>query len=248
MDVNNQPTTTEEQEPQFVLMFSGGLDSYLALLTLIDNGIDPKLVYVEHGSKNNYEQLYQAQKLAKKHNKKLIIDRTLSLGNREQENAFIPNRNGFLAYVGALYGNFIYFSIMDGEQSYSDCRKDTFMALSVSLTKLSGTPVVVDSPFWDMTKAEVIAQLDPRYYKDLLDTWSCHRGMRSVHCGHCSACIRRFVAFEVNGINQEVWAVEWEVDPWRTGLAEEYYERALKGYYGGKRDSEIIDALVKYNG
>lgn len=241
MDVNNtQPTTTEEQEPQFVLMFSGGLDSYLALLTLLDNGIDPKLVYVEHGSRNNDEQLYQAKKLAKKHGKELIIDRTLSLGNLEQENAFIPNRNGLLAFIGALYGDFIYFAIMDGEQTYEDCRQDTFMALSVALTKLGGRPVVVDSPFWEKTKAEVIRDLDPKNYRLLKDTYSCHRGGEK-HCGHCSACFRRFVAFEVNHIEDK-----WEVDPWTTGLAEEYYEKAQEGYYGGKRDDEIIEALENY--
>lgn len=225
-------------EPQFVLMFSGGLDSYLALLTLLDNDIDPKLVYVEHGSKNNDEQLYQAKQLARKHGKELVIDRTLSLGKWEEENAFIPNRNGFLAFIGALYGEYIYFAIMDGEQTYTDCRKDTFLSLSMSLTKLSGRPTVVDSPFWDKTKAEVIAALDPKYYDNLLDTWSCHKGMRSVHCGRCSACFRRFVAFELNGIQEE-----WEVKPWKTGLAEEYHLKAQDGFYGGKRDDEIIEAL-----
>lgn len=231
----------DKNEPDFVLMFSGGLDSYLALLTLLDNGITPKLVYAEHGSKNNEEQLLQARLLARKHGLRLIIDRTLNLGKWEEDNAFIPNRNGFLAYVGSLYGNYIYFAIMDGEQTYPDCRQDTFMALSVSLTKLSGSPVVVDSPFWEKTKAEVIADLDPKYYDFLKESYSCHNGTEK-HCGYCSACFRRFVAFEVNGITEE-----WEVEPWTTGLAEEYYERALEGYYGGKRDEEILKALVKYN-
>lgn len=226
------------KEPQFVLLFSGGLDSYLALLTLLDNGIDPKLLYVEHGSANNDEQLYQAKKLARTHHKELIIDRTLSLGQWEQANAFIPNRNGFLAHVGALYGDFVYFAIMDGEQSYADCRQDTFIALSVSLTRLSGKPVVVDSPFWDKTKAEVIAALDPKHYPRLLETWSCHKGLRSIHCGNCSACFRRFCAFTVNGIEEE-----WEVDPRKTRLADEYYENAKFGQYGRKRDGEIIEAL-----
>ena len=229
------------QEPQFVLMFSGGLDSYLALLTLLDNGIDPKLVYVEHGSKNNDEQLFQAKKLAKKHGKELIIDRTLSMGKWEEENAFIPNRNGFLAFIGALYGDFIYFAIMDGEQTYSDCRQDTFMAVSVALTNLSGKPTVVDSPFWNLTKAEVIEKLDARNYHNLVDTYSCHKGGEK-HCGNCSACFRRWVAFELNDIEDE-----WVVKPWTTDLADEYYDKAMDGFYGGKRDEEIVKALVSMN-
>lgn len=242
MDVTNAIGTVEEQEPQFVLMFSGGLDSYLALLTLLDNGIDPKLVYVEHGSRNNDEQLLQAKRLAKIHRKELIIDRTLSLGKWEQDDAFIPQRNGFLAYIGALYGDFIYFAIMDGEQTYSDCRQDTFMALSVSLTKLAGRPIVVDSPFWELTKAEVIGNLDPKFHEHLEETYSCHRG-GDLHCGYCSACFRRACAFILNGIfNVE----DYEVDPFRTGLAEDYYEKVTSGKdtgYGDKRDTEILKAL-----
>jgi 7-cyano-7-deazaguanine synthase in queuosine biosynthesis len=181
-------------ENNHVLMFSGGLDSYLALLSLLDNGIDPKLVYVEHGSRNNDGQLSQAKKLAEKHGKELIIDRSLSLGHLEEASAFIPNRNGFLAYIGALYGDNIWFAIMDGEQTYTDCRQDTFMAVSMSLTLLSGRAVVVDSPFWNLTKAEVIAKLDPKWWPELTDTYSCHKG-GEIHCGECTACFRRWVAF-----------------------------------------------------
>lgn len=227
-----------------VLMFSGGLDSYLALLTLLDNGITPKLVYSSHGSKNHFEQLSQAKVLARKHGLEVIVDETLNLGKWEEENAFIPNRNGFLAYVGSLYGDTIYFAIMDGEQTYTDCREDTFLALSMSLTKLSGRPVIVDSPFWNLTKAEVINRLSPKYYYHLTKTYSCHNGTIK-HCGHCSACFRRWVAFELNNLSDV-----WQIHPSRTVLANEYYRKAKNGFYGGKRDEEILLALEKvgYNG
>lgn len=224
-------------EPKFILMFSGGLDSYLALLTLLDNGIVPVLVYAQHGSRNDDEQLHQAKRLAKKHGMGLIIDKTLSLGDWETGTAFIPNRNGFLGFVGALYGNFIYFAIMDGEQEYTDCRPETFMSLSMALTNLSGTPTVVDSPFWELTKAEVIGNLDPANYDSLKATYSCHTG-GDTHCGKCSACFRRWTAFEVNGIEEE-----WEVNPWETDLAVDYRLKAEAGTYGDKRDREILQAL-----
>jgi 7-cyano-7-deazaguanine synthase len=221
-----------------VLMFSGGLDSYLALLTLLDNGITPKLVYSAHGSKNHYEQLGQARMLGRKHGLEVIVDESLNLGSWERESAFIPNRNGFLAFVGSLYGDRIWFAIMDGEQTYDDCKQETFLALSLSLTKLSGRPVTVDSPFWELTKAEVINKLDPIYLQYLTDTYSCHNGTVR-HCGYCTACFRRFVAFELNNLSDV-----WEVHPSRTGTAETYYLKASKGNYG-KRDKEILDALQK---
>ena len=222
---------------QHVLMFSGGLDSYLAYLTLLDNGIKPKLVYVDHGSKNNFAQRDKAIILAKLHNEELIIDHSLNLHHWEEESAFIPNRNGFLAMIGALYGNRIWFAIMDGEQSYNDCRQDTFLATSLALTKLSGTPVTVDSPFWELTKAEVIERLEKVHYFNIMKhTYSCHAG-GTKHCGVCSACFRRFVAFQVNGLEEE-----WKVNPWQTGTAETYYESARQGKYG-KRDKEILTAL-----
>lgn len=219
-------------------MFSGGLDSYLALLTLLDNGITPKLVYSAHGSKNHFEQLHYARVLARKHGLEVIVNDTLNLGSWEEENAFIPNRNGFLAFVGALYGDTIHFAIMDGEQTYTDCRQDTFLALSISLTKLSGKPVTVGSPFWDLTKAEVISRLSPKYLPFLTSTYSCHNGT-TEHCGYCSACFRRWVAFELNNLSDV-----WKIHPSRTGLAEQYYFKAKENHYG-KRDKEILDALEK---
>jgi 7-cyano-7-deazaguanine synthase len=231
-------------EGNHVLMFSGGLDSYLALLTLLDNGIEPKLVYSSHGSKNHFEQLHFARVLARKHGLEVIVDDTLNLGSWEEKNAFIPNRNGFLAFVGSLYGDTIHFAIMDGEQTYTDCRQDTFLALSMSLTKLSGKPVTVGSPFWNLTKAEVIGRLDKRYHHLLPKTYSCHRG-GSTHCGYCSACFRRATAFILNDIEDE----DYEVNPFKTGLAEQYYNRVtdenLNSGYGEKRDKEILEALIK---
>lgn len=236
--VENEVMENDGEDLDFVLMFSGGLDSYLALLTLLDNGVTPTLVYSEHGSRNNEEQLFKALQLARKHKLKLHIDKTLNLGHLEEKSAFIPNRNGLLAFVGANYGDFIYFAIMDGEQTYDDCKRETFIAISMALTRLSGKPVVADSPFWELTKAEVIERLDPSFYPDLLDTYSCHSGTET-HCGNCSACFRRYVAFEVNGIKQE----DWEINPWETQLAQEYLDKAESGFYGGNRDEEIIRAM-----
>jgi 7-cyano-7-deazaguanine synthase len=226
-------------EDKHVLMFSGGLDSYLLLLTLLDNGITPTLVYSSHGSRNNEEQLYLARKLARKHNLSLKIDYTLDLKKWERSDAYIPNRNGLLAMVGALYGNRIYFAIMDGEQSYDDCKQETFKALSLALTMLSGSPIIVDSPFFNLTKSEVIQRLDPKHLPSLTDTYSCHRGGMK-HCGHCTACFRRWVAFELNGISDV-----WEVHPARTGLAEGYHRLVTSGKsgYGEKRDNETIRAF-----
>lgn len=233
----------EDTNKKHVLMFSGGLDSYLALLVLLDNGITPQLVYVKHHSKNDKFQLRKAKMLAGLHKLKLIEDETvINLGKWEQENAFIPNRNGFLAMVGSLYGNRIYFAIMDGEQSYQDCKQTTFSALSIALSLLKGETVIVDSPFWDLTKNEVIQQLEPRWKNTLKLSYSCHNGTRR-HCGKCSACFRRFVAFELNGIVED-----WETHPAETELAKEYYEKAKNGHYGGKRDKEILEVLERYWG
>lgn len=231
------------KDKEHVLMFSGGLDSLLALLTLLDNGIKPKLVYVCHNSKNDLQQLIRAQQTASFLQLELIQDHSITgLGRWEQDNAFIPMRNGFLAMVGALYGNRIWFAIMDGEQTYDDCKQSTFGAMSIALTLLNGREIIVDSPFWDLTKNEVIQQLEPRWKNTLKLSYSCHNGTRR-HCGKCSACFRRFVAFELNGIVEN-----WETHPAETELAKEYYEKAKNGHYGGKRDKEILEVLERYWG
>lgn len=229
----------EETKEQHVLMFSGGLDSYLALLVLLDKGIKPKLVYSRHRSKNDDRQLRQVKRLANLHKLELEVDNTLNLQQWEdEETAFIPNRNGFLAFVGSLYGNRVWFAIMDGEQQYTDCRRDTFLTLSLALTKLKGEMVVVDSPFWNLTKAEVIDSLHENNKVKILNTYSCHKGGQE-HCGSCSACFRRAVAFAVNNLKDE-----FKENPFKTKLAEEYKKKAEKGHYG-KRDEEILLAFKK---
>lgn len=222
-----------------VLMFSGGLDSYLAYLFLLDNGISPIVVYCAMGHSYQEEEIRAVKKLQEFHpDMDLYIDTTLSgLGEWEQEGAFIPNRNAFLALAGSLYGRKIWFGIMDGEQSFPDCKQDTFLYLSILATKLQGFPVIVDSPFWDLTKAEVINRLNPDYYSNLLHTTSCYHGN---NCGNCKACFRRWVAFELNDIQDS-----FKVNPWETELAAEYLEKAKKKEYGNKRSKEIIKALRK---
>jgi 7-cyano-7-deazaguanine synthase in queuosine biosynthesis len=229
-------------QDKHVLMFSGGLDSYLAYLVLRDNDIDPQLVYANLGHRYMETEWAAAQALAISHGKDLFTDNALRLGGREEENAFIPNRNGFLAMIGAFYGNHIWMAIMDGEQSYHDCKEGTFVAMSMALTALSGKSTLVDSPFWDKTKTEVIRALDPKYYGLLTKTRSCHHQhlFQGEHCGECPACFRRWVAFSLNGIKDKYVHL-----PWSSAVAAAYYRKASKGEYGPKRSQEILDALAR---
>jgi 7-cyano-7-deazaguanine synthase in queuosine biosynthesis len=228
-------------EHKHVLMFSGGLDSYLAYLALKDNGIEPTLVYAGLGHRYERDEFWAALALANFHGEELIHTKALQLGGWEEDNAYIPMRNGFLGMAGALYGDRIWMAIMDGEQTYDDCKKGTFTALSLAISALSGKPVIVDSPFWDKTKAEVIASLNPHHYKLLLRTTSCHRAERvpGSQCGRCNACFRRWVAFAVNGIEDKFLS-----NPWEGSTADNYLWKVRQGdSYGGKRDEEIRQAF-----
>lgn len=228
---------------QDVLMFSGGLDSYLAYLTLKQNGIHPLLVYADIGHRYRVEEMEAAAALAGRHGEVIHKSNVLNLGMYESLDAFIPNRNGFLAMVGALYGDKIWMAIMEGEQSYDDCKKDTFFAMSLALTNMSGRSTVVDSPFWNYTKAEVIKELKPGYRDSLRATRSCHNMHLhgGLHCGRCGACFRRWVAFSVNNIKEN-----YVHTPYEGPLAEEYKAKVSDdSVYGVRRSVEIREAFRK---
>lgn len=218
-----------------VLLFSGGLDSLIAWYYLGK----PQPVYVPLGHRYQKGELEAVQDFNRKLGMDTIITKELPLGNFEKWDANIPFRNAFLVLMASYYGNTVWLALQKGELNVPD-RTKTFtkeMTLLLSLFKPNITLVKVDSPFWDMTKADMV-----RWYKDagldintLLSTTSCYYGTR---CGVCPACFRRWVALAVNGIEEK-----YEKNPWDSVLAVDYAIKAHNGVYDRERCNEITAAL-----
>jgi hypothetical protein len=215
-----------------VLLYSGGLDSYIAYHFL-------------HRPATFYLPLnHRYEKFEKEAIIKTIPNTWMSeifnLGPFEHEDADIPMRNAYLMMGAAMLGaKKIHLVVQKGEISIPDRKPAFFNQMSHFLSDLNGKEIIVSSPFFGMTKVEMVewylnVGLDP---KDLLKTRSCY-SMSDKPCGHCGACFRRWVALTYNNLSEPMLfnILEWEG-------TKAYVQKILDGKYDPQRARETISAL-----
>jgi hypothetical protein len=130
-----------------------------------------------------------------------------------------------------------------------------FSLFSRTLTKTGNTNVKVESPFWSLTKAQVVSRFLNSDYLPLPGTASsltredkvsllkatvaCY-DPRPLQCGNCGACFRRAVALVLNDIEED-----YNVNPFLTQAASEYLYKFERGHYDSHRVEETLSAMVK---
>ena len=217
-----------------ILLFSGGIDSYVAWHYLDK----PKTVYFDIGSRYTSKELEFVQTLIPS----TIIEQSLYLGNTEQKgSAYIPFRNLFFALLGAKYADTIIIAGVKDDM-VSDKNEKIFVEFSTLMSTLEGRKIKVISPFWHMTKSQVV-----RWFMDnvdwsgqmLLNTISCYSG--EVYCGRCRACFRKWCALKDNYI-------EGLDNFYDDNLLTEYYDAALANKYIKERNETILKVVKDYCG
>jgi 7-cyano-7-deazaguanine synthase in queuosine biosynthesis len=225
-----------------VLMFSGGVDSLCAYFFLKKVGVVvDRLLYVALGHRYQRQELNAISRIALFpyfKDTELIIETGINLGKWEQPDAYIPLRNLFLACVGSLYGNEVYFVFQEGEQSIPDRTRQFTASATNILSYLHSRQVYVKGLFMDMTKVELVKwYLENVGDVDLIsETFSCFNPIDHTPCKRCGACFRKWVAFKLNNLPI------FDIDTSWHGL-KEYKEKALRNEYGDKRSKEILQAL-----
>ncbi len=218
-----------------VLLFSGGVDSYLAWHWLGK----PATVYF------NTQNRYADRELAvvKDLIPQTVVDATLNFQSREiGDNAHIDFRNLHFALLAAHYSDDI---VIVGIQDdvVEDKSELVFAKFSILMSEMMRRPIKVWSPFWEVSKEEIV-----RWYlsacdggreegiRNLLRTISCYSPLCGTnYCGACRSCFRKWVAFVNNGI------------PLAFGnddLIVEYEHRAIRGQYTSKRNDSILRAVA----
>jgi 7-cyano-7-deazaguanine synthase in queuosine biosynthesis len=221
-----------------MILFSGGLDSFIAYYYLNR----PRGLFINLKHKYVDREWKTVQKLAPLMEMDLIIDdQTFDLNKFEMEDSIIPLRNVYFALLATNYdARSIYMIGVYGDWTH-DKNPEAFSKMSDFLTHFCGKPIKVDSPFWDMTKTDMV-----QWYKEqnlpidlLLETYSCFLG-EDKHCGHCPSCFRRWIAFYNNDIEETYLnhPLDWEMIP-------TYFERMIQGRYPVKRKHEFTRALLK---
>ena len=119
---------------------------------------------------------------------------------------YVPFRNGlFLSSAASIALSkdcgVIYYGVHADDaagNAYPDCSSGFNKAISDAIYIGSGNQLIVEAPFVNLTKAEVVKiGLDLKVPYEL--TWSCYEG-KDKPCGVCGTCIDRQEAFLKNGV------------------------------------------------
>jgi 7-cyano-7-deazaguanine synthase len=233
-----------KRREDMILLYSGGLDSYIGW-HFLDR---PRTVYIDIEHRYRFNEL-KAIGVTIPETK--VIYRRLYLGDVERPDAYIPMRNAFLLLATALEadmekGEQIAMVVQKGELDLEDRTPWFFHTMSTILSTLNKCNMRVISPFFDMTKTDMVKWYVTQRLpiKDLKRTWSCYNPSPDIAtggyipCGACGACFRRWVAFELNGIQET-----YTMNPWETRLAEEYIQKMKAGKYDEQRTDETFRAL-----
>lgn len=180
-----------------VLLYSGGMDSYIAWHYLNK----PKTLFVNLKHRYNLKEVSAVKKTIPE----TIIFNGLDLGKFEKSDADIPLRNLYLAMIAVSEGfEKIWLVVQKDETSIPDRTPEFFKSASEVLSELAEKEIIVDSPFMHMDKTDMTI-----WYKEnvgdieaLDSTVGCYNEDYR-HCGNCGACLRRWVAFSNAGIKPD---------------------------------------------
>jgi len=224
----------ESPKPKKILLFSGGLDSYIAYKLWKPD----LLLYCQLNHRYCRQELETISKLNIDHST-LIIDKKVSLYSEERLDAIIPLRNLFLVSIASRYADTIGMGVLSGEVNGD--KGEDFRSLSEQLLSVcysnsywcEGRKINLVYPINNYTKAELINEylLNGFSIPELLATRSCY-STSAIPCGQCSACVKRFIAMTINGIQEH-----YEVDPRISPIIQEFKKRF--NTYDDKRKKEI---------
>ncbi len=206
-----------------ILLFSGGLDSTVALYSLLAKGHEVCALSINYGQRHKKE-LDSAKSIADScgvpfhildlGSVQALISGSSQTGNIEVPDGHyteesmkltvVPNRNMIMLSlaigwaVNLKFDSVVYAAHTGDHAIYPDCRKEFIESMDASARLCDWHPVQVIAPFQDLTKDEIVregARLGVAFEK----TWSCYKGLH-YHCGKCGTCTERKEAFAVSGI------------------------------------------------
>ena len=222
-----------------ILLFSAGLDSFPAWHYLGR----PQALYVNIRHRYHRPELAAVTALAGRCGIEVAVSDELDLSCWQTSEVNIPLRNVFLAMLACRHAYTIWCVGVKGDHM-PDKSPEAFTAMSQYLSRFACRPVRVDSPFWDLTKTQIVAWYlnEGLPAEDLLLTYSCTgSGQPAIHCGACPSCLRRWIAFANNGIT----TAAFQADPWRWSKVSDYYLGAMRaGKYPQHRAEEFFAALA----
>lgn len=215
------------------LLFTGGMDSLIAYHYLAK----PDCLYFDLGHRYAEKEKSAVAKLVPS----ARVLSMIKLAKYELSDACIPGRNLYLAMAACSEGyDRISLIVQKDETNIPDRTKLFSMFSSALLSDLFERDIVVDTPFWDMDKTDML-----RWYvlngHDLdavvnVSTSCYHPSL--YQCGSCSACFRKAVAMANAGLLDLSCFFE---NPFQSNVAKEYLGSLAK--YPSSRQERILNAF-----
>lgn len=236
--VEESPEIKDRKNPKTVLLFSGGLDSYL-----VQRLYKPDvLLYCACNHQYQRRELKAIKELGIK--QFVHFDETLDLAQWERRDAIIPLRNLLFSAVASRYGDIVWLGALSDEINWD--KSKNFMALAgLVMTECyresywsDGREIYVESPVKHLTKAQLIrkareAGIQPEEWSK---TVSCYT--KDGFCGECSSCFKRWVAHTLNGISEK-----YKVDPLHSQMCLNNIAKVVNQTYRGIRAVEVVTAI-----
>jgi 7-cyano-7-deazaguanine synthase len=198
-----------------LLIYSGGMDSTVALYKLRAEGREVACMGVNYGQKHKTELVHAEHICAALGISFTVADlsalRPLLAGSSQTDDTVpvpeghyaeesmkatvVPNRNMIMLAVAAGYamsigaGSVAYAAHAGDHAIYPDCRPEFADALEHAIKLADWREVKLERPFIQMTKTD-IAMLGYELGVPFESTWSCYKG-GALHCGKCGTCVER---------------------------------------------------------
>ncbi len=178
-----------------VKLVSGGLDSYI-----MSQEYEGKNIYVDFGQPYANEEKAALDKLGVEYE---IIK--INSNYNSSQDVYIPNRNlSLCSIISTLFNPDTIMLAGLRDDNCIDKNETEFGLMSDILTRYANHRVNVVSPYWQLSKGEIVANFKGDKNK-LRNTFSCYNPSKNGKpCGECPACLRRAIALETNGIKCDI--------------------------------------------
>lgn len=210
-----------------LVVYSGGLDSTVALYWAKKQFNSVETISFNYGSKHNDIEYSYALKTCQKlniKNTRIDIDfinkyfksdllksgGEIPEGYYTEENmksTVVPFRNGIMLAIAGGFAesqdcDILVLGNHSGDHAiYPDCRPEFIQGIKEAIYQGTEKHIEVVSPFCNMSKSDIV-RLGNELNVDFSLTYSCYKGGEK-HCGKCGTCTERIEAFKLAGVKDE---------------------------------------------
>lgn len=181
-----------------IVLFSGGLDSLACLIWAVERFDKVTPLFINYGGRYHYKDLLAADAICARMGLTLV-ERACYLGDKEDQNSWLPLRNLIFLQLATYYGTTIVFGAIANEGS-PDKQPSFFRKMEVLIKEqYRGREFRLFTPFIHETKTSVLRFIMNSAYTGLLPlTVGCYSASNKS-CGQCYSCFNRWVAFALGG-------------------------------------------------